>query len=182
MKRFTLALLLFAAGLGLLAGTASAKGLVVRAQLKLGTYKCQRPGAGDNQFEVEIYPSDYAYHCQTAVAFRWHSWHGYIPEELFNGSKCVDHRKVNLLRDGKFYETRELGEFQGHAALMSPWVNPRPSPSELGTWPTGNYEAIAPGFAYHARVFKDNGEEQDQAKSYPAKIVCEKLTLDLGSN
>jgi hypothetical protein len=181
LKRLTAVVVCAAASLGLLTGTASAKELVVRAQVKLGTYKCERPGT-ENQFEVEVFPSAYKYHCQAAINFHWHSWHGYIPEELFNDSKCVNNRKVDLYLNGEFYETRKLGEFQGYAALMSPWVNPAGPAPEEGTWPAGQYEVIAPGLAYRAKVFKDNGEDQSEAKSYPAKIVCEKLTLDFGSN
>jgi hypothetical protein len=162
--------------LGLIVGSASAKELVLRGEYHLLPDRCKSQ-AGEQIAIVDLFAVKYKCGSPgTAAAVA--PMQGYWLEKL-KQNKCERDRRANLYIGGSYYETREFNEFHINGAEFSPSKTPGTTGDE--PWPAGDAEVIAPRIVFHAKVFKDNGESQSKAKSYGAKVVCEKLSLDLGS-
>lgn len=104
------------------------------------------------------------------------AYSGYAIENT-SENVCERHRKIWLYLNGVPYgEPRELGEFHEYEAI---WFGP--SNNAESEFADGHYELVSPRVAFFPRVYKTNGPPQDEAKSYQAKVICERLTLDVGS-
>jgi hypothetical protein len=188
LKRLTVCVIA-AVSVGILCGgTASASELIVRPRLQVNTLDCVSAGSFGQDNQLQAYVENEGMPCgrvyvprKRLEALLFRAWGGYYPEKE-KEQKCSYHRSVLLYLNGSPFETREFGDFRANGALFSPWKQIDPTNAEFQeVWPPGKYELRSAGFSYHAKVYKLNGPPQGEAKSYPAKIVCEKLTLDLGS-
>ena len=72
-------------------------------------------------------------------------------------------RPAILYLHGEEIQRRPLGNFNYFTHVNSP----------------GTYELVVPSVVFRAKVFKLHGPPQDEANSYWAKIICERLTYSL---
>jgi hypothetical protein len=151
----------------LLVGSASAKELVLRPQLKIvpdtWIYSCASPLL--EQIAVEPIPSNTRCNGTTPASYSGPFQGYYLTSYNY---PCIRNRPVSVDVDGKTVETHKFGEFQGQGALFHP-------PTSAG-WPPGELELVSPQVTFRTKVVKgEHGKER-----FPAKIVCAPLTLKLG--